>query len=70
MDVANVGVVTSVFEVDLGEEIDARDVGICVDMSGAEINAKDESNVIDWGVFAVEETDDIVESDVDVARTG
>ncbi|KAH9323494.1 hypothetical protein KI387_018133, partial [Taxus chinensis] len=43
---------------------------ICVDTSGAEISAKDESNVVDWGVFEVAEMDDIVEFDVDVVRIG
>ncbi|KAH9296677.1 hypothetical protein KI387_044257 [Taxus chinensis] len=70
MVVRKVGVVTSVFDADMGEEIDGRDVRICVDTSGAEISAKDESNVIDWGVFEAVEMDDIVEFDVDVIRIG
>ncbi|KAH9296868.1 hypothetical protein KI387_028550, partial [Taxus chinensis] len=32
---------------DMGEEIDGRDVGICVDTSGAKISVEDESNVVD-----------------------
>ncbi|KAH9297758.1 hypothetical protein KI387_029440, partial [Taxus chinensis] len=70
MVVSNVGVVTCVFEADVSEEIGVRDVGICVDMSGAEMGAKDESNVVDWGVFEVVEVDGIVKFDVDVIRIG
>ncbi|KAH9300455.1 hypothetical protein KI387_012038, partial [Taxus chinensis] len=62
------GVVIGVFEVDVGEGIDVRDVGICVDISGAEIGVKDESNVVDCGVLKVEEVDGIVKFDVDVIR--
>ncbi|KAH9321832.1 hypothetical protein KI387_016471, partial [Taxus chinensis] len=47
-----------------------RDVGICVDMSGAEMSAKDKSNVVYWGVFEAVEVDGIVEFDVDVIRIG
>lgn len=68
MVVSNVGVVTSVFEVDVGEGVGVRDVGICVDMSGAEISAKDESNVVHWGIFEVAKVDGIVKFDVDVIR--
>ncbi|KAH9302468.1 hypothetical protein KI387_014051, partial [Taxus chinensis] len=63
-------VVIGVFMEDVGEGIDGRDVGICVDMSGAEIGAKDESNVVDWGMFEVVEVDGIVKFDVDVTRIG
>ncbi|KAH9287858.1 hypothetical protein KI387_031975, partial [Taxus chinensis] len=45
MVVSNVGVVIGVFETDVGEGIYVRDVGICVDISGVEIGAKDELNV-------------------------
>ncbi|KAH9322074.1 hypothetical protein KI387_016713, partial [Taxus chinensis] len=47
-----------------------RDVGICVDTGGDKISAKDEFNVIDWGMFEVVKMDDIVEFDVDVIRIG
>ncbi|KAH9296680.1 hypothetical protein KI387_044260 [Taxus chinensis] len=68
MVVSNVGVVIGVFDEDVGEGIDVRDVGICVDISGAEIGAKDESNVVDWGMIEVDEVDGIVKFDVDVVR--
>ncbi|KAH9313401.1 hypothetical protein KI387_044035 [Taxus chinensis] len=61
--------VEGVIEIDVGEEIGVRDVGICVDMSGDETDAK-ESNVVDWGVFEVAKVDGIVEFDVDVIRIG
>ncbi|KAH9321164.1 hypothetical protein KI387_015803, partial [Taxus chinensis] len=63
-------VVIGVFDEDLGERIGVRDVGMCVDMSGAEISAKDKSNVVDWGVLEVEEVDGIVKFNVDVIKIG
>ncbi|KAH9323236.1 hypothetical protein KI387_017875, partial [Taxus chinensis] len=47
-----------------------RDIGICVDTSGAEISVEGKLNVVDWGMFEVAKMDDIVEFDVDVIRTG
>ncbi|KAH9291599.1 hypothetical protein KI387_043212, partial [Taxus chinensis] len=48
----SVEVVISVFDV---EGIDVRGVGICMDIDGDEIDAKDESDVIDWGMIDVDE---------------
>ncbi|KAH9307569.1 hypothetical protein KI387_035480, partial [Taxus chinensis] len=61
-------VVIGVFDANVGEGIDVRDVGIGVDINGAEIGAKDESDVIDWGMIEVDEVDGIVKFYADVVR--
>ncbi|KAH9327116.1 hypothetical protein KI387_007294, partial [Taxus chinensis] len=60
VDVLGVDVWISFFDVDVGEGIDGKDVGIGVYINESEIGAKDEYDVIDWGMIKVDEVDDIV----------
>ncbi|KAH9290112.1 hypothetical protein KI387_034229, partial [Taxus chinensis] len=66
IEISDVGVLIGVFDVDTGEGIYVRYVGSGVDINGADIGAKDEYDVVDWGMIEVDKLYGVVTSDANV----